>query len=118
MLIFSTYYDFTFLNEKFSFFNYLLICESDLFYSRGPCSKCLTPISLLDQKQSRYNSIPLVNPRGIRTIPFNNTLVSISIRTRLYLYQFPIISIFHKKVIQDASSLVTKKQLLIYRNQC
>ena len=44
---------------------------------------------LLGQYQSRYNSIPLINPRVIRT-PSINTLVLMSIRTQLYLYQYSI----------------------------
>ena len=35
------------------------------------CSKFPTPNILLGQYQSRYNSNPLINPRGLRTIPLN-----------------------------------------------
>ncbi len=40
--------------------------------------------------QSRYNSIFRVGLRGRRTNKFNDTLLSMSIRTRLYLYQCSI----------------------------
>ena len=64
---------------------------------------------------SRYNSIPHINPQGIRTIPFNNTLVSIW--TQLYPYSIPHINPQGMRTIPFNNTLVSmsiRTQLYVY----
>ena len=52
------------------------------YFSAKLVVKALLHKSLSDPYQSRFNSIPLVGPQGIRANQFNNTSLSMSIRTR------------------------------------